>query len=71
MSNSKPLYAVNIRRLRKAKRWTQEQLGMKINYSGRMVSRWEAGAVEPNITALIKLAALFGVTVDDILTGQQ
>lgn len=67
MSTYLPAYAQSIRRLRKARRWTQERLGAELHYSGRMVSRWESGMVEPSIPALMGLAKLFAVSVDSIL----
>lgn len=57
--------------LRKEKGWTQEQLGEKLSVSGKTVSRWETGAYMPPVDALQALAALYGLTIDELLSAQR
>lgn len=56
-----------IKKLRKEKDMTQEQLAEYMGVSPQAVSRWETGATCPDIFALPALAELFGITVDELL----
>ena len=56
-----------IRRLRKVKKLTQEQLAEYLNISSQAVSKWETGLSSPDIDMLPRLAVFFGVTVDELL----
>ena len=56
-----------IQRLRKEKGLTQEQLASKITISPQAVSKWENDASYPDITLLIQLADILGITVDELL----
>ena len=56
-----------IKKLRKEKDMTQEQLAEYMGVSPQAVSRWETGTTCPDIFALPALAELFGFTVDGLL----
>ena len=56
-----------IKKLRKEKDMTQEQLAEYMGVSPQAVSRWETGATCPDIFALPSLAELFGISVDELL----
>ena len=43
---------------------TQEQLAEKIGVSRQAVAKWERGDTMPDIDSCIKLAELYGITVD-------
>ena len=60
------LLAANLRRLRLAKKLTQEQLAEQLGVSAQSVSRWETGATYPDVMLLPEMARLFGVLVDDL-----
>ena len=60
-----------IKNLRKEKGWTQLKLAEQLNITDKAVSKWEAGEGNPDITLLPKLAELFGVTIDYLLTGSK
>lgn len=60
-----------IKELRTEKKLTQAELGEKINSTQRQVSKWELGAIEPNITDLQKLADFFGCTVDYLIGREE
>ena len=60
------LLATNLRRLRLAKKWTQEQLAERLGVSAQSVSRWETAATYPDVMLLPEIAGLFGVLVDDL-----
>ena len=57
--------------LRKEKGLTQEELATHMGVSPQAVSKWENDQTCPDISALPKLARLFGVTVDELLEGKQ
>ena len=43
---------------------TQLELAEKINYSDKAISKWERAESSPDISVLVDIAAVFGVTVD-------
>ena len=69
MNDLKLIFASNLIRLRREAGMTQMMLAEKINYSDKSVSKWERGESIPDAYVLKDLAALFGVTVDDLLTA--
>lgn len=68
MEELKLIVASNLIRLRAAAGLTQAELGEKINYSDKSVSKWERGESLPDAAVLKKLAEIFQVSVDDLLT---
>ena len=60
--------AKNITELRKASELTQAQLAEKLNYSDKSVSKWERGDGVPDVVVLQKIADLFGVTLNDLVS---
>lgn len=62
-------YNENIRALRRAKGWTQQQLADEADVSRQMVTRWENGWNVPSLPYAAKLAGLFGVSVTELMTG--
>lgn len=63
----KKIVAANIAALRTANRMTQLELGEKLNYSDKAISRWERGDAVPDAGVLLQMSRLFGVTVDYLL----
>ena len=61
------IVAANIVWLRTANHMTQLELGEKLNYSDKAISRWERGEAVPDAGVLLQLSQLFGVTVDYLL----
>lgn len=59
-----------IKILRKQKELTQSQLANELGVTDKAVSKWEVGEANPDITLLPKIAELFGVTIDYLLTGK-
>lgn len=57
----------NIKRSRKSKGLTQEQLSELLNISCAAVSKWESGDTYPDITMIIPLARIFEISVDDLM----
>ncbi|MBE6825045.1 MAG: helix-turn-helix transcriptional regulator [Ruminococcaceae bacterium] len=67
MDNFKKIVAENIIRLRTASGLTQAQLGEKLNYSDKSISKWERADALPDAFVLKQMAEVFGVSVDYIL----
>lgn len=68
MDDLKKVAAENITRLRTSLNLTQAQLGEKLNYSDKSISKWERGESVPDVFVLKEIADLAGVTVDYIIT---
>lgn len=60
-----------LQQLRKQKGLTQEELARALYVSRTAVSKWESGRGYPGIDSLKAIAAFFGVSVDDLLSGDQ
>lgn len=56
---------------RKARGWTQEQVAQFCNVTKASVSKWEKGVSYPDITMLPQLAALFEMTIDELLQAKR
>lgn len=69
LSELKLVSASNIIRLRTGAGMTQAELGAKLNYSDKTISKWERGEAIPDAYVLTQLAELFGVTVDYLLSS--
>lgn len=55
---------------RKLHALTQKQFAEKLDVTDKAVSRWETGKGYPDIETLEKISTVFGVTVNDILSGE-
>ena len=64
-------FCEKLQELRKKKGMTQEDLAQALYVSRTAVSKWESGRGYPNMESLRRLAALFSVTVDDLLSANQ
>ena len=54
-------------RLRKAKGFTQDDIAKKVNISAQAVSKWENDISSPDISILVDLAEMLGVSVEELL----
>ena len=59
-----------IRRLREKRKLTQEELAGMIHVSGKAVSKWETGAGFPDISLLEPLSEALGISVIELLSGE-
>ena len=57
----------NLKVLRKQKGFSQEELAVRVNVVRQTVSKWEKGLSAPDADAVIKLAEVFGVSVNELL----
>ena len=62
---------MKLEQIRKEKGISQSQLATKMNVTQGAVSQWENGQVKPRADTLIKLAAILGCTVDELLKGEE
>lgn len=49
---------------------SQGELAEKLDVSRQSVSKWETGASIPEIDKLVKISNIFGVTLDELVTGE-
>ena len=59
-----------INRLRAEKKLSQGDLADALGVSRQSISKWETDASVPELDKLIKLSQLFGVTLDELVTGE-
>jgi len=62
---------VFIAELRKERNLTQKGLADKLNVSDKAISRWETGKGYPDVSSLVALSELFGVSVNELLAGKR
>ena len=60
-----------IKELRKEKNMTQKELADLLHITDRAVSKWERGLCAPDISLLEPLAAVLGVTVMELISGER
>lgn len=58
---------INLRRIRKERRVSQNDLAQSIGVTQGTVSNWETGNVMPTLENLIAIAKFFGCKVDDLI----
>lgn len=63
----KNMISMNLRRLRKNSRYSQEEVADKLNVSRQAVAKWENGESMPDIMNCSALAALYNVTIDNLI----
>lgn len=56
--------------LRQNRNMTQQQLAATLNVSHQAVSKWENGAALPDVQTLMDLTRLFGITMEELLSGE-
>ena len=60
-----------LKKLRKEKGITQEQLAETLSVSGRTVSRWETGNNMPDISILVDIADYYDISIPEIISGER
>ena len=58
-----------ITRLRTQRGLSQGDLAEALEVSRQSVSKWETNASTPDLDKLVKLSRFFGVTLDELVTG--
>lgn len=57
--------------LRKEQKLTQAELGEKLGVTNKTVSRWGTGTYMPPVEILEELSRLYGLTINEILSGRK
>ncbi len=60
-----------IAKIRKEKGLTQKQLAELLLISDKTVSKWETGGGLPEVSLMIPLCKILGITVNELLSGQR
>ena len=63
-------FARNVKELRIDRKLNQIQLGEKLSYSSKAISKWENGDVIPDITTLKMIADFFEISVDTLISNK-
>lgn len=71
LEDLKLIVASKLIKLRQNAGMTQAELGEKLNYSDKTVSKWERGESLPDAFVLMQIAELFDTTVDGLLSEQE
>ena len=69
MDELKIIFASNLIKLRTKAGMTQAELGEKLHYSDKSVSKWERGESVPDVFVIKSIAELFGVSVDYLISS--
>lgn len=56
---------------RKKKNMMQSQLAEKIGITNQAVSKWETGKSMPDISIMLELSEILGITVNELLSGKE
>ena len=70
MEDIRHIVAKNIAELRLLNNMTPMELAEKLNYSDKTISKWERADSSPDISVLVEIADLFGVTLDYLVTAE-
>jgi DNA-binding XRE family transcriptional regulator len=62
-------FGANIRTLRRANGWTQQEVADRLDVVRESVRRWELDQGDPSAAHVHRLARLFGVSMDDLWSG--
>lgn len=71
MGNIREIVSENLSTLRRQSNMTQMELAEKVGFSNKTVSHWERGEVMPDLETVERLAEIYGVTVNDIVTRHE
>ena len=63
------MLGARIAALRRAAGWNQAELAQRLQISSSAVGMYEQGRREPSAEMLVRMAKVFGVSVDYLLTG--
>ena len=58
-----------LRQLREARGWSQRQLGSRLEILQSKLSKYESGTHQPSLYMLVRMADVFAVSTDYLLTG--
>ena len=65
------MFSENVKKYRKAKNLSQEELALKLYVVRQTVSKWEKGLSVPDIEILMKLAEILNISVNMLLNNER
>jgi transcriptional regulator with XRE-family HTH domain len=71
VSSTAEQFGKRVHQLRKDRGWSQPELGKKIGTSGAIVGRYERGEMTPSIEVALKIAQVFRVTLDALVSESE
>ena len=60
-----------LKKLRKEKNMTQEELGSRVGVTNKTISKWENGNYMPPVDVLMLLSDIYSVSINEILNGRR
>jgi transcriptional regulator with XRE-family HTH domain len=63
-------FGEKVRKLRKERGWSQDELGRQVGIHGRHVGKYEIGRAMPNADTVVKIADVLGVSIDYLLRDE-
>lgn len=64
-------FADKLRKIRKQANMSQETLAAKLGVSRQAVTKWETAKGLPDISNFMEISALFGISVEELLAGEE
>lgn len=64
-------FGQRLQRLRKNAELTQEEVATKLNITAQAVSKWENDVSAPDISVLVELSNILGVSLDELMGKQR
>ena len=63
-------FGQRLQTLRTAAGFSQEQLAERLDVARQTISKWELGISTPELSKLVELSELFGVSLDQMARGE-
>lgn len=60
-----------IKSLRKENSLTQREVAERLNVSEKTISKWETGNGMPEVSLMLPLCKLFGISINELLSGER
>ena len=60
-----------IKAIRKEKKLTQREVAERLNISEKTVSKWETGGGLPEVSLMLPLCEVLGISVNELLSGER
>ena len=60
-----------LKELRRERGWTQEAFAAQLGISEKTVSKWETGRGLPDVSLMLPVCELYGITVNELLAGER